>query len=69
MIESPSMEDKSNSVLDLDLSPKAPRKYKTLTIPMNKHEYDLLTALAERYGQSHNGIIRFALKELEKKQL
>ena len=67
MIESPLMEDKSNS--GVDLNPKAPRKYKTLTIPMNKHEYDLLTALAERYGQSHNGIIRCALKELEKKQL
>jgi len=45
------------------LDPKAPRKFKTHTIPMN--EYDqLLAELAEKYGQTHNGIIRFALKKL-----
>lgn len=46
------------------LDPKAPRKFKTHTIPMNEHEYQLLTELAEKYGQTHNGIIRFALKKL-----
>ena len=46
------------------LDPKAPRKFKTHTIPMNEHEYQLLTVLAEKYGQTHNGIIRFALKKL-----
>lgn len=45
-------------------NPKAPRKFKTHTIPMNEHEYQLLVDLAEKYGQTHNGIIRFALKKL-----
>ena len=47
------------------LDPKAPRKFKTHTIPMNEYEYNLLTELAEKYGQTHNGIIRFALKKLK----
>ncbi|TCH62491.1 hypothetical protein [Acinetobacter sp. ANC 4862] len=46
------------------LDPKAPRKFKTHTIPMNEYEYQLLVELAEKYGQTHNGIIRFALKKL-----
>jgi len=53
-----------------ELDPKAPRKFKTHTIPMNEHEYQLLVELAEKYGQTHNGIIRFALKKLsEESQL
>jgi hypothetical protein len=31
---------------------------------MNEYEYQLLAELAEKYGQTHNGIIRFALKKL-----
>jgi hypothetical protein len=31
---------------------------------MNEYEYRLLVELAEKYGQTHNGIIRFALKKL-----
>jgi hypothetical protein len=46
------------------LDPKASRKFKTHTIPMNEYEYRLLVELAEKYGQTHNGIIRFALKKL-----
>ena len=46
------------------LDPKASRKFKTHTIPMNEYEYQLLAKLAEKYGQTHNGIIRFALKKL-----
>ena len=46
------------------LNPRAPRKFKTHTIPMNEHEYQMLVELAEKYGQTHNGIIRFALKKL-----
>ena len=46
------------------LDPKAPRTFKTHTIPMNEYEYQLLAELAEKYGQTHNGIIRFALKKL-----
>lgn len=49
------------------LDPKAPRKFKTHTIPMNEYEYQLLVELAEKYGQTHNGIIRFALKKLSDK--
>ncbi|HEO1794611.1 TPA: hypothetical protein VAM27_003569 [Acinetobacter baumannii] len=48
--------------------PKAPRKFKTHTIPMNEYEYQLLAELAEKYGQTHNGIIRFALKKLSEEK-
>lgn len=51
--------------LEQNLNPRAPRKFKTHTIPMNEYEYNLLTELAEKYGQTHNGIIRFALKKLK----
>ncbi|MBF7691376.1 hypothetical protein [Acinetobacter pollinis] len=47
--------------------PKAPRKYKNHTLPMNEYEYDLLKSLAEKYGQTHSGIIRYALKALNEK--
>jgi hypothetical protein len=50
------------------LNPKAPRKFKTHTIPMNEYEYQLLVELAEKYGQTHNGMIRFALKKLSDKE-
>lgn len=50
--------------ITLKLDPKASRKFKTHTIPMNEYEYKLLVDLAEKYGQTHNGIIRFALKKL-----
>lgn len=46
------------------LDPKAPRKFKSHTLPLNEYEYNLLTELAEKYGQTHSGIIRFALKKL-----
>jgi len=54
----------SNEKTNQKLNSKAPRKFKTHTIPMNEYEYELLTKLAEKYGQTHNGIIRFALKKL-----
>ena len=67
---SPDMEsfiNGANEQIAPDLNPKAPRKFKTHTIPMNEYEYNLLTQLAEEYGQTHNGIIRFALKKLSDK--
>jgi hypothetical protein len=57
----------ANEAISPKLNPKAPRKFKTHTIPMNEYEYQLLTVLAEKYGQTHNGIIRFALKKLSEK--
>lgn len=45
-------------------NPKAPRKYKSHTLPLNEHEYNLLVELADKYGQTHSGIIRYALKQL-----
>ena len=53
---------------EANLNPKAPRKFKTHTVPMNEYEYNLLVDLAERYGQTHNGIIRFALKKLSEEK-
>ena len=69
IVKSPSLAEKdfingAHEQSSQKLNPKAPRKYKTHTIPMNEFEYDLLTQLAEKYGQTHNGIIRFALKKL-----
>jgi len=55
----------ANEQTTAKLDPKASRKFKTHTIPMNEYEYKLLTELAEKYGQTHNGIIRFALKKLK----
>lgn len=55
----------ANEQTTAKLDPKASRKFKTHTIPMNEYEYKLLTDLAEKYGQTHNGIIRFALKKLK----
>ena len=46
------------------LDPKAARKFKSHTIPMNEYEYLLLSELAAKYGQTHSGIIRYALKQL-----
>jgi len=63
----PNLDDFINGTNELTtpkLDPKASRKFKTHTIPMNEYEYKLLTELAEKYGQTHNGIIRFALKKL-----
>ena len=54
----------ANGMTIQKLDPKASRKFKTHTIPMNEYEYQLLVGLAEKYGQTHNGIIRFALKKL-----
>lgn len=51
-----------------DLNPKAARNYKSHTLAMNEHEYHLLQRLAEKYGQSHSGIIRYALKKLEEEK-
>ena len=46
------------------LNPKAPRKFKSHTLPLNEYEYNLLVELADKYGQTHSGIIRYALKQL-----
>lgn len=50
------------------LDPKAPRKFKSHTLPLNEYEYNLLVALADKYGQTHSGIIRYALKQLALKE-
>ena len=47
-----------------NLDPKAPRKFKSHTLPLNEYEYNLLVALADKYGQTHRGIIRYTLKQL-----
>ena len=47
-----------------NLDPKAPRKFKSHTLPLNEYEYNLLVELADKYGQTHSGIIRYALKQL-----
>lgn len=46
------------------LDPKAPRKFKSHTLPLNEYEYNLLVELADKYGQTHSGILRYALKQL-----
>ena len=51
-----------------NLDPKAPRKFKSHTLPLNEYEYNLLVELADKYGQTHSGIIRYALKQLALKE-
>ena len=46
------------------INPKAPRKFKSHTLPLNEYEYNLLVELADKYGQTHSGISRYALKQL-----
>lgn len=48
----------------LTANPKSARNYKSHTLAMNQYEYELLQQLAEKFGQSHSGVIRYALKKL-----
>lgn len=43
------------------------RKFKSHTLPLNQQEYELLCQVADHFGQSHSGALRYALKELAKK--
>ena len=54
----------SSEAVGESLDPKAPRKFKSHTLQLNEFEYNLLVELAEKYGQTHSGIIRYALKQL-----
>ena len=58
--------DKANETKEKKpaINPKAPRKFKSHTLPLNEYEYNLLVELADKYGQTHSGIIRYALKQL-----
>lgn len=47
---------------------KKGRKFISHTIQMNEAEYQLLKELAEKYCQSHSGIIRYALKVLSEQK-
>lgn len=49
-----------------EVKPKTGRKYKSHTLQMNEEEYRLLCKLAEKYQRSHSGVIRFALRQLDK---
>lgn len=43
--------------------PNAPRKFKTLTLPFNEYEWDLLEEGCNRSRRSKNSLIREALIE------
>ncbi len=47
---------------------KKGRKFISHTLQMNEEEYQLLTTLAQKYCQSHSGIIRYALKALSEQK-
>lgn len=49
--------------------PKAPRKYKTITLPFNKYEFDRLDAAVVASGMGKNEFIREALETAYKKVL
>ena len=49
-----------------EVKKKGKRNYKKINIPLNQYEYELISNLAEEYGQSVNGVIRFALNRLYK---
>lgn len=49
--------------------PKAPRKYKTITLPFNKYEFDRLDAAVVASGMGKNAFIREALETAYKKVL
>jgi hypothetical protein len=57
--------DKPEGALD----PKAPRKYKSITVPMNEYEYNKLVAAAEQADRGLLDFIRQSLKASIKKEL
>jgi len=47
---------------------REPRKYKSITLPMNQAEYEQLEALAAELDRSMLSTIRHAISQLAKKQ-
>ena len=60
--------DNVNNPLEND-DPKAPRKYKALAIPFNKHEFDRLDAGVAASGVGKNAFVRAAIEAACKKAL
>jgi len=54
-------------IRSIDSNPNAPRKYKTLTLPFNKHEFNRLDESVAASGVSKNEFIRNAIREAELK--
>ena len=57
--------DKPEGALD----PRAPRKYKSITVPMNEYEYNRLVAAAEEADRGLLDFIRQSLKTAIKKEI
>jgi len=50
-----------------DDRPNAPRKYTTLTIPFNKHEFEQLELASEKTGEAKFALIREGLQLIYEK--
>lgn len=49
--------------------PKAPRKYKTMTIPFNRFEFETLEAAADKAGRAKMDFMRRAMLEYARRVL
>ena len=49
--------------------PKAPRKFKTITIPFNRYEYETLEAAADKAGRAKMDFLRRSMLEAAVKLL
>lgn len=43
------------------LDPQAPRKYKTITIPLNEYEYTILKDACRKSGRSAKNLFRYSM--------
>ena len=44
------------------LEPSAPRNFKSINLPFNRYEHELISALARRKGTSKSNVIRAAIR-------
>ncbi|MDT9547418.1 MAG: hypothetical protein RI826_08805 [Chlorobium phaeovibrioides] len=48
------------------LNPNAPRKFKTISLPLNEYEAQLLSAVCTKTGRSEKNFFRYALMKYAK---
>lgn len=49
------------------LDKNAPRKFKTISLPMNEYEYQTLAEACRKSGRSEKNLLRFAMIKYAKK--
>ncbi len=68
----PSLDDfirQPEQAVTRELNPNASRKFKTITLPLNEHEYSCLTEACKTTGRSEKNFLRFAMMHYAKELL